>query len=74
MEPKEWDYNEVLSILAKEMGVELDDDDFETKSQGQCLGVKSATVYSGGRKLPTNSTKVYCNGPIGDININFDNY
>jgi len=73
MEPKEWDYNELVSSLAKQMGVELEGDDFEDECPQQFVGVKSANVYFGGRKLPNNpTTKVYCNGPIGDININFD--
>lgn len=67
MEPKEWDYNEVLALVAKEMGVELEEDDFEEENEVKCLGVKSATVYYGGRKLPNNPvTKVYCNGSIGE--------
>ena len=75
MESTEWDYNEVLSLLAKEMGVELgnDDDDVEEENEMKYIGVKSADIYVGGRKLPSNPvTKVYCSGPIGNVNINFD--
>lgn len=73
MDPKEWDYNEVLSMLAKQMGVELDEDDFEEENEMKFVGVKSVDVYSGGRKLPNNpTTRIYCNGPIGDIDIDFD--
>lgn len=69
----EWDYNEVLSLLAKEMGVELDDDDFEEESEMHCVGVKSAEIYFGGTKLPSNpATQIYCDGPIGNIDINFN--
>lgn len=74
MDAKEWDYNEVLSLFAKEMGVELDNDDVETECQSQFVGIGSVDVYSGGRKLPKNpTTKVYCNGPRENISINFDN-
>lgn len=73
MEPQEWDYNELVSSLAKQMGVELEDDDIEDECQNHFVGVKSADVYFGGRKLPNNpAIKVYCNGPIGDINIDFN--
>ena len=72
MDPKEWDYNEVLSMIAKQMGVELDEDDFEEESEMKFVGVKSADIYSGGRKLPNNTTRIYCNGPIGDIDIDFN--
>lgn len=73
MEPKEWDYNEVLSLLAKEMKVELDDDDFEDEKEMKFVGVKSVDVYCGGQKMPKNPvTKVYCNAPFGDGGINFD--
>lgn len=76
---KEWDYNEVLAAVAKAMGVELDENDLEKEDVEEeenemvCLGVKSCTVYSGGQKLPNNpATKIYSNGPIGKINIDFD--
>ena len=76
---KEWDYNEVLAAVSKAMGVELDkvdleDEDVEEEENEMvCLGVKSCTVYSGGRKLPSNpTTKINVNGPFERVHIDFD--
>ncbi|MBQ8798352.1 MAG: hypothetical protein IJZ55_02160, partial [Lachnospiraceae bacterium] len=54
--------------------VDLEDEDVEEEENEMvCLGVKSCTVYSGGRKLPSNpTTKINVNGPFERVHIDFD--
>lgn len=77
MEPQEWDYNEVLAMLSKQMGVELDDDDDDDDDESKmgCLGVSTIDVYFGGEKLESNpATQIHCDGPVRIGNINFNNW
>lgn len=56
-----------------EADFETVDDDLEDDEVMHCVGVKSAEVYFGGTKLPSNPpTQIYCDGPIGNIDINFN--
>ena len=58
----------VISEMEKE-----DEDGEEEENEMVCLGVKSCTVYSGGRKLPSNpTTKINVNGPFERVHIDFD--